>query len=181
MTTCFYFSIKHSEEASQSCVGPPMDIPKESTGNLKVTYSYSVKFEVCSLMYCRNLYRRKGYPESLTLSGFFFSPQIRSNGLQGGITFWCLCLTATSSGLGELSLSLSLSKVFSDIHMHINDLFPLHSVKHHELSSHCALPLWHGGHDHAEDTTQGHRQVQPGGPGTTALIISLNSCILVIC
>ncbi|XP_060740840.1 transmembrane 9 superfamily protein member 5 isoform X1 [Tachysurus vachellii] len=38
-------SIKHGEEASQSCEGPPMDVPKETTGNLKVTYSYSVKFE----------------------------------------------------------------------------------------------------------------------------------------
>lgn len=44
----FYFSIKHSEENSQSCEGPPMDIPKEFSVNLKVTYSYSVKFEVSS-------------------------------------------------------------------------------------------------------------------------------------
>ncbi|TSS60352.1 Transmembrane 9 superfamily member 2 [Bagarius yarrelli] len=39
-------SIKHnSQENSQSCDGPPMDIPKETTGILNVTYSYSVKFE----------------------------------------------------------------------------------------------------------------------------------------
>lgn len=39
------------------------------------------------------------------------------------------------------------------------------SFQHHELSGHRALPVWHGGYDNAEDPAQGHRQVQPGGPG----------------
>uniref|UniRef100_A0A8B9H5B1 Transmembrane 9 superfamily member n=1 Tax=Astyanax mexicanus TaxID=7994 RepID=A0A8B9H5B1_ASTMX len=39
-------SIKHSEENSQSCEGPPMEIPGQFSGNLELTYSYSVKFEV---------------------------------------------------------------------------------------------------------------------------------------
>ncbi|XP_007237573.3 transmembrane 9 superfamily member 2 isoform X2 [Astyanax mexicanus] len=38
-------SIKHSEENSQSCEGPPMEIPGQFSGNLELTYSYSVKFE----------------------------------------------------------------------------------------------------------------------------------------
>ncbi|XP_017330589.1 transmembrane 9 superfamily member 2 isoform X1 [Ictalurus punctatus] len=38
-------SIKHGEESSRTCDGPPMDIPKEFSSNLEVIYSYSVKFE----------------------------------------------------------------------------------------------------------------------------------------
>ncbi|XP_062856544.1 transmembrane 9 superfamily protein member 5 [Trichomycterus rosablanca] len=37
-------SVKHSDENSL-CEGPPMEIPVESSNKLKVTYSYSVKFE----------------------------------------------------------------------------------------------------------------------------------------
>ena len=36
-------------------------------------------------------------------------------------------------------------------------------VQHHELPGHCGVPVWYGGHDHAEDTAQGHCQIQPDG------------------
>ncbi|XP_051506185.1 transmembrane 9 superfamily member 2-like isoform X2 [Myxocyprinus asiaticus] len=38
-------SVKHSDEENQSCEGPPMEIPAEFSSNLKVTYSYSIKFK----------------------------------------------------------------------------------------------------------------------------------------
>uniref|UniRef100_A0A671NAB4 Transmembrane 9 superfamily member n=1 Tax=Sinocyclocheilus anshuiensis TaxID=1608454 RepID=A0A671NAB4_9TELE len=42
-------SVKHSDEDSPSCEGTPMDIPAEFKSNLKVTYSYSVKFQVSTI------------------------------------------------------------------------------------------------------------------------------------
>ncbi|XP_053435548.1 transmembrane 9 superfamily member 2-like [Nycticebus coucang] len=39
-------SYKHSDENQQTCNGPPMEIPREHTNKLNVTYTYSVKFEV---------------------------------------------------------------------------------------------------------------------------------------
>uniref|UniRef100_H0XK40 Transmembrane 9 superfamily member n=1 Tax=Otolemur garnettii TaxID=30611 RepID=H0XK40_OTOGA len=38
-------SYKHSDENQQTCNGPPMEIPREHTNKLNVTYTYSVKFE----------------------------------------------------------------------------------------------------------------------------------------
>uniref|UniRef100_A0AAR2JSC6 Transmembrane 9 superfamily member n=1 Tax=Pygocentrus nattereri TaxID=42514 RepID=A0AAR2JSC6_PYGNA len=38
-------SVKHSSENSQTCQGPPMEIPGEFSSNLNLTYSYSVTFE----------------------------------------------------------------------------------------------------------------------------------------
>ncbi|XP_027632471.1 transmembrane 9 superfamily member 2 [Tupaia chinensis] len=38
-------SYKHSDENHLTCDGPPMEIPKEYTDKLNVTYTYSVKFE----------------------------------------------------------------------------------------------------------------------------------------
>lgn len=46
------------------------------------------------------------------------------------------------------------------------------SVQHHELLSHRSLPLWDGCDDHAENLTQGHRQIQPGGPGKVFIMFS---------
>ncbi|XP_072519958.1 transmembrane 9 superfamily protein member 5 isoform X1 [Salminus brasiliensis] len=43
-------SIKHSEENSQPCEGPPMEVPGQFGSNLNVTYSYSVKFESTDLI-----------------------------------------------------------------------------------------------------------------------------------
>ncbi|ROL51747.1 Transmembrane 9 superfamily member 2 [Anabarilius grahami] len=37
-------SIKHSNNDNPTCEGSPMDIPAEFTSNLKVTYTYSIKF-----------------------------------------------------------------------------------------------------------------------------------------
>lgn len=37
--------------------------------------------------------------------------------------------------------------------------------QYHELLGHCAVPVWNGCHDHAENSAQGHCQIQPGGPG----------------
>lgn len=49
---------------------------------------------------------------------------------------------------------------------------PACSVQHHELLSHRSLPVWDGCDDHAENLTQGHRQIQPGGPGMVFVICS---------
>ncbi|EFB28315.1 hypothetical protein PANDA_008639, partial [Ailuropoda melanoleuca] len=38
-------SYKHSDENHLTCSGPPMEIPREHTENLRVTYTYSVRFE----------------------------------------------------------------------------------------------------------------------------------------
>lgn len=47
-------------------------------------------------------------------------------------------------------------------------------VQYHELLGHCPLPVWHGGHDHAENPAQGHCQIQPGGPGKGVVELSLS-------
>jgi len=43
---CLLNSIKHGDNDHPTCEGAPMDIPADSSSSLKVTYTYSVKFEV---------------------------------------------------------------------------------------------------------------------------------------
>lgn len=45
--------------------------------------------------------------------------------------------------------------------------------QHHELVGYCPLPVWHGCHDHAENSAQGHCQIQPGGSGKDIMELEL--------
>lgn len=43
-----YDSFKNEDENKPSCDGTPMEIPADSKGDLKITYTYSIKFVVSS-------------------------------------------------------------------------------------------------------------------------------------
>ncbi len=36
-------------------------------------------------------------------------------------------------------------------------------LQHHELPGDCSVLVWNGGNDNAENSTQGHRKIQPDG------------------
>lgn len=47
--------------------------------------------------------------------------------------------------------------------------------QHHEFLGHCPVPVRHGCHDHAENPTQGHSQIQPSGPGKVPTVHSVQT------
>lgn len=128
-------SYKHEDENQPLCDGEPMSISGDPKSNAKITYTYSVKFEVgsCARSWILSLRSLNltcvGYWKLKTASLFldvcvfkcafwctvcykgFFPYIIRktttSSGHPDGTTSWFPCLTQTSSGLGEFLLLLS--------------------------------------------------------------------------
>ena len=54
--------------------------------------------------------------------------------------------------------------------------FCLCRLQHYELPGHCALPVCDGGYDIAEDSAQGHLQIQPGGRGECSHLSNTVDC-----
>ena len=50
--------------------------------------------------------------------------------------------------------------------------------QHLELCGDCTVPVWHGCNDHAENTAQRHRSLQPDGRLGKLAVVYLCSCLI---
>lgn len=76
-----------------------------------------------------------------------------SNGPLGGITFWFPCLTPTSSGSGLKCFSSAIYRyLLSNACLLFKQSCCIFFPQHNEFSGHCALLVWDGCHDHAENS-----------------------------